>query len=117
MSVTISSAGSVSEPFLVDQSGRALYVYAKDTQNSGTSACTGDCANTWIPVTATLTAGSGVNAALLGTITRDDGTTQATYNGWPLYYNAADTGAGSLTGQGMEGVWFLVSATGNAIKP
>jgi predicted lipoprotein with Yx(FWY)xxD motif len=54
---------------------------------------------------------------MLGTITRDDGTTQATYNGWPLYYNAADTGAGSITGQGMEGMWFLVSATGNAIKP
>jgi predicted lipoprotein with Yx(FWY)xxD motif len=54
---------------------------------------------------------------MLGTITRTDGTTQATYNGWPLYYNAADTSAGSITGQGMEGLWFLVSATGNAIKP
>jgi predicted lipoprotein with Yx(FWY)xxD motif len=94
-----------------------MYVYANDTQNSGASACTGGCATEWPPVTATLTAGTGVQGSMLGTITRDDGTTQATYNGWPLYYNAADTGAGSITGQGMEGLWFLVSATGNAIKP
>ena len=117
MSVMTSSTGSVSEPFLVDQSGRAIYVYANDTQNSGTSACTGSCATQWPPVTSTLTAGTGVQSSMLGTITRDDGTTQATYNGWPLYYNAADTGAGSITGQGMEGLWFLVSASGNAIKP
>lgn len=112
-----SSTGSVSEPFLVDQSGRAIYVYANDTQNSGASACTGNCATAWPPVTGTLTASSGVDASKLGTITRSDGTTQATYNGWPLYYNAADTGAGSISGQGMQGVWFLVSAAGNAIKP
>ena len=61
-------------------------------------------------------AGEGVNATLLGTITRDDGTTQVTYNGWPLYYFAGDTAPGDTTGQDMEGVWFLVSPTGEAIQ-
>ena len=61
-------------------------------------------------------AGEGVDSTLLGTITRDDGTTQVTYNGWPLYYFAGDTAPGDTTGQGMEGVWFLVSPTGEAIQ-
>lgn len=119
VSLMTSTNASVSEPFLVDQSGRAIYVYTEDTQNSSNSACTGGCATTWPPVTVTgtPTAGTGVNASLLGTITRDDGTMQATYNGWPLYYNSADTASGAISGQGMEGKWFLVSATGNAIKP
>ncbi len=103
----------------MDQDGRALFVTTNDTQNSGTSSCTGDCLTEWPPVIVTETpqAGEGADASMLGTITRDDGTMQATYNGWPLYYNSADTAPGSITGQAMEGVWFLVSATGNAIKP
>lgn len=118
ISIMTSTNASVSEPFLVDQSGRAVYVYTQDTQNSGTSACTGGCATTWPPVTVTETptAGTSADASMLGTITRDDGTMQATYNGWPLYYNSADTAPGAITGQGMGGAWYLVSATGNAIK-
>ncbi len=118
VSIMTSTDASVSEPFLVDQSGRAIFVYANDTQNSGASACTADCATTWPPVTVTETptAGTGADASMLGTITRDDGSMQATYNGWPLYYNSADTAPGSITGQGMDNLWYLVSATGNAIK-
>ena len=49
---------------------------------------------------------------LLGTLTRDDGTVQVTYNGWPLYHFSGDTAPGDTNGQGLEGVWFLVSPTG-----
>lgn len=119
VTISTSSSADVSEPFLVDDQGRTLYVFTNDTQNSGTSACTGECITEWpaVVVTATPTAGTGVDAALLGTITRDDGTMQATYNGWPLYYYAGDTAPGDMAGQGMEGVWFLVSGTGTAIQP
>jgi len=113
-----STSTSASEPFLVDQQGRALYLYTADTQNSGSSTCTADCLTQWQPVivTGTPQAGNGVNAGLLGTITRDDGTLQATYNGWPLYTYAGDTAPGTTSGQGMGGAWFLVSGAGNSIQ-
>ena len=116
--IAASSSTAVSEPFLVDQTGRTLYATTNDTQNSGASSCTAECLTEWPPVivTGTPTAGTGVDASLLGTITRDDGTMQATYNGWPLYYYSGDQAAGAMNGQGMENSWFLVSATGNAIQ-
>lgn len=109
---------SVSQPFLVDQQGRALYLYTADTQGSGTSECTAECLTQWPPVIVTgiPQAGSGVDASLLGTITRDDGTLQATYNGWPLYTYTGDPGPGITSGQGMGGAWFLLSGAGNSIQ-
>jgi predicted lipoprotein with Yx(FWY)xxD motif len=53
---------------------------------------------------------------MLGTIKREDGTLQAAYNGWPLYYYSGDRGIGAMNGQGVDNSWFLVSATGNAIQ-
>ncbi len=116
--ISTSTSTSASEPFLVDQQGRALYLYTADTQNGTTSACTADCLTQWYPLTVTGTpqAGNGVDASRLGTITRDDGTLQATYNGWPLYTYAGDTAPGTTSGQGMGGAWFLVSGTGNSIQ-
>lgn len=114
--VSVSDVGTFG-PALVDAEGRTLYLFTNDTQNSGASACSGDCLVAWPPL---LTdgdpvAGEGADASLLGTITRDDGTTQVTYNGWPLYYYEDDTAPGDANGQGVGDVWFLVSATGEAI--
>jgi predicted lipoprotein with Yx(FWY)xxD motif len=108
----------VSEPFLVDQTGRSLYLFTEDTQNSGESACTDDCATNWQPVIVKgiPSAGSGANTGMLGVIPRDDGTMQATYNGWPLYYYSGDRTVGTRNGQGIDNSWFLVSATGNPIQ-
>ncbi len=115
--ISTSTSTGVSEPFLVDQQGRTLYMYTSDTQGQA-SACTAECLNQWQPlaVTGTPQAGQGINASLLGTIKRDDGTLQATYNGWPLYTNKSDTGPGMTGGQGVGGAWFLVSGTGNSIQ-
>lgn len=104
---------------LVNGDGMPLYVFSKDT--GGTSACTGDCTTEWIPLASqgAPVAGDGVDATLLGTITRDDGTMQVTYNGHPLYTFADDTGAGDAAGQGMEdngGKWNLISATGEPVE-
>jgi len=105
-------------PYLVDDRGRSLYVYLNDSQNSSTSACVDDCAVEWPPVTVTGTpaAGTGVDASLLRTLKRDDGSTQATYNGWPLYYYNMDTAPGTMNGQSYNGVWFLVSPDGEPIQ-
>ena len=104
---------------LVNGDGMPLYVFSLDT--GGTSACTGDCTAEWIPLASqgSPTAGDGVDATMLGTITRDDGSMQVTYNGHPLYTFASDTGSGDAAGQGMEdngGTWSLISATGDMVQ-
>ena len=110
-------------PILVDVEGMSLYVFMADTQNSGTSTCGDDdgCAAEWPPLVSqgAPVAGEGVDATLLGTITRDDGTLQVTYNGWPLYLFVEDAAPGDTNGQGIDefgGLWFLVSPTGEAIQ-
>ena len=45
----------------------------------------------------------------------DDGSEQATYNGWPLYYFAQDSAPGDVNGQGVGDVWYVVDATGAMI--
>ena len=104
---------------LVNGDGMPLYVFSLDT--GSTSACTGDCTIEWMPLASqgSPAAGDGVDATLLGTITRDDGTMQVTYNGHPLYTFANDSGAGDAAGQSMQdngGTWTLISATGEPIQ-
>lgn len=94
--------------------GMSLYVFTKDT-TAGSSACNGDCAGSWPPLTVAaasdVTAGTGVTGAL-GTITRTDGTLQVTLGGKPLYYFAGDAAAGDIKGQKLNDVWFLSTPTG-----
>ena len=118
---TTSSGGSVTVSvgagsFLVDAKGMTLYMYTKDS--AGTSTCAGGCATNWPPLTVTgqPSAGTGVTASLLGTTARADGSTQVTYNGHPLYYYKTDSASGDKNGQGIGGVWYVVSATGDAMK-
>jgi predicted lipoprotein with Yx(FWY)xxD motif len=58
----------------------------------------------------------GVHSEMVGTIERKDGTTQVTYNGWPLYYHVKDQGLGDLTGQGSDEAWYVVTPEGIPIK-
>ncbi len=101
--------------FLVDNKGMSLYLFTKDTPN--TSNCYDKCATAWPPLLTTgdPVAGEGVDASLLGTTTRKDGTTQVTYNGWPLYYYEKDKASGDVTGQDVGGVWYVVSAAGEQV--
>jgi hypothetical protein len=52
---------------------------------------------------------SSIKASDFGTITRDDGKTQASYRGWPLYYYAKDQVSGDTTGQGVNNIWFVIN--------
>jgi len=104
---------------LVDGSGRTVYLFGAD---SGTnSSCNSSaCVQYWPPVltTGAPQAGSGLNASLVGTTTRQDGKTQITYAGHPLYYFISDTKAGDVSGQGIKafgGTWYVVAPSGMQI--
>ena len=94
--------------YLVSPDGMALYTYANDSP--GTSTCNGECAQAWPALTVgpnqEPVAGDGVDGTLT-TITRDDGSTQVTYNDAPLYSYNGDTAAGQTNGHGIAGVWYL----------
>jgi predicted lipoprotein with Yx(FWY)xxD motif len=94
----VGTAGTI----LVDgKTGMTLYLFTKDVKDSGKSECSGGCLATWpaltVPAGGTPTGGTGV-AGQLGTITRDDGVLQVTYNGLPLYFFANDKAPGDATG-------------------
>jgi predicted lipoprotein with Yx(FWY)xxD motif len=111
------SGGSLGT-ILVDSQGRTLYMFAKD---SGTkSSCFGACATAWPPLrdNGKPTAGTGLNASLLGTTPRSDGMPQVTYNGHPLYTFVMDQKPGDIKGQGVTafgGSWFTVNSAGNQV--
>jgi predicted lipoprotein with Yx(FWY)xxD motif len=111
VAVTSSSLGEI----LVDGEGKTLYLFLSDEQG-GPSTCSGDCEETWPPLAGPAAAAEGADEALLSTVEREGGTQQATYNGWPLYYFAADTAAGNTNGQGVGDVWFALDARGEAVK-
>src|SRR5690242_7505575 len=91
--------------------GFALYWFVPDTAT--TSKCNGSCATFWPPVKGPVTAGAGVTGKL-ATITRADGSAQATYNGHPLYTYVGDHAPGQATGNGLNvngGVWHEVTVS------
>ncbi len=98
---------------LTDAQGMTLYWFAPDT--SSKSNCTGSCATYWPPVKGPVTAGSGVTGTL-GTITRSDGTMQATYAGHPLYTYVGDKAPGQNKGNGLNisgGLWYEMTVSGS----
>jgi predicted lipoprotein with Yx(FWY)xxD motif len=109
-------------PVLVDGQGIALYLYRTDRQGTP-SRCYGICSVQWPPDTlptgvARPVAGTGVEPRLLGTAPRTDGTTQITYNGWPLYFWPPDRTPGTATGQGLTnagGLWYVLDPAGDAV--
>jgi predicted lipoprotein with Yx(FWY)xxD motif len=106
---------------LVDARGKTLYLYEPDHQ--GPSRCTGFCAEQWPPVTVSdgtslKDIGPGVDANMVGTVRRADGTIQVTYDGWPLYSWRLDYAPGQATGQGDDmGLWQAIAPDGKAASP
>ena len=114
----ITTAKSSGGTVLASSSGRAVYLWAKDTGDM--SNCNGACAGAWPPVTTTgtATASGAAKASDIGTITRSDGTKQVTYDGHPLYYFSGDSGPGTASGQGSDAFgakWWLVAPTGSDV--
>lgn len=102
---------------LVTEEGRSVYLYLLD--EGGASACVDACTNNWPPVTVAAgeapTVGEGLDASLVGTIERADGTLQVTYGGHPLYTFRRDAEPGHTRGQALGDQFFLVSPAGEAV--
>jgi predicted lipoprotein with Yx(FWY)xxD motif len=100
---------------LVGDNGMTLYVFTKDEPNQ--SNCNSNCLAKWPPL---LTQGNpklgeGVDASLIGTASLADGSKIVTYNKMPLYYWYEDAKAGDTDGQGVGGVWFVISPDGKVV--
>ena len=97
---------------LANAKGFTLYWFAPDTATK--SVCNGSCAAYWPPVKGPVTAGSGIPGKL-GTIKRADGSTQATYDGHPLYTYVGDSAPGQARGNNLNlngGLWHEVTTSG-----
>jgi len=108
---------------LVTTSGMTVYTPRTPAEASGKIHCTGSCLSFWLPVTASSAhPGASGLPGQLSTIRRaDDGKTQLTYNGKPLYTFRLDTGAGQAHGSnftdmfsGTSFTWEVVTASGQA---
>jgi predicted lipoprotein with Yx(FWY)xxD motif len=112
VNVATTSLGDV----LVDGAGLTLYMFTADAD--GKSACYGDCAASWPPLLsdAAQSLGTGLDGEDFGSITRDDGKAQVTFDGMPLYTFAGDSTPGDVKGQGLGGKWYVLAADGTVLK-
>ena len=88
-------------------SGKTLY-----TLKASKTACSTSCLKVWPELVLPkgvkkATAGSGVSASKLGTISRSGGVLQVTYGGKPLYFFVGDKTSGAVNGDVTDtwGTW------------
>ncbi len=119
--------------YLVDAAGRTLYVVVNEGE---VVPCDGECAEAWPPFTlegmesmmgedmaaegdvSEAMMGAQLDPSLVGTVAREDGSTQVTYNGYPLYYFVGDVEPGEVNCQAVEqfgGIWYVLSPQGDVI--
>lgn len=96
----------MSGSYITDTKGQAVYVFANDRR------CTGQCLNVWpaVPSGTSLSSNSGTVGS-----TTQNGVSQATVNGHPLYYYILDKEPGSIKGQCYQSCgapWYLLDNSG-----
>jgi predicted lipoprotein with Yx(FWY)xxD motif len=102
---------------IVTVNGRTAYRFEADEDQPSKVNCLYDCLVTWPPA---LTDGStikvaGIDADLVGVVTREDGLQQVTLNGWPLYKFKEDAVPTDVKGEGLGGNWSVVKADGKPV--
>ena len=100
---------------IVDGKGMTAYYYQPDVPNSGVSTCTGGCLAHWPAITSA--SATPVVAGITAKITVIASTNQIVVNGRPIYTFAGDTKAGDTNGQGIGGIWYVVSPAGVELTP
>jgi predicted lipoprotein with Yx(FWY)xxD motif len=95
---------------VVDAKGFTLYRFTAEAQ--GRPVCTGACVETWPP--ATVAAKTKLPDHVATVDRPDGGGLQLTYDGHPLYRYAGDKSAGDANGEGVDGQWYAVKASGSS---
>ena len=84
--------------------GMTIYTFDNDT--GGVSSCYDSCAGNWPPYLGAADAALTEGWTL---VARTDGTMQWAYDTKPVYFFAGDKAAGDVTGDGVGGVWHIIS--------
>ena len=107
---------TIGQQILVDSSGRTVYLFMPDGSSKTTTVPAAIKAN-WPPVksTATPTVGAGLDQSKVAADMQADGSDQVAYGGHLLYTFAGDKAAGDAKGQGLGGVWYVLSPAGTKI--
>jgi len=105
---TVTVSGT-SESILTNAQGLTLYFRTSDAPPS--TVCSGGCASAWPPLVMSGSSAPTSAASLPGklTIVTDANGNQVEYNGHPLYTYSGDTASGQTTGEGVGGVWHVVT--------
>ena len=108
---------------LVNGAGQTLYLLS--SEQGGKLTCTDDngCTKVWpdteLPAGVTgATAGTGIQASLLGTVKASTGSLYVTYGGYPLYTYSGDSGSGQANGEGIVsfgGTWYVIGVSGHPV--
>lgn len=105
------TTNSIYGEIITDGNGRALYFFSDDA--NGKASCYDDCVSKWPVFSASkLEISEGLDGNDFELITRNDGTTQVTYKGWPLYYLSPNSDGvleepGLVSCDGLNDVWFV----------
>ena len=114
----VSGVGDV----VVDGKGRTVYILTSAAKKNVPCTDASGCTDAWPDLslpdgTSAATAGSGLDASLLGTQDAN-GETYPTYNGYLLYEYSGDSAAGQANGQGLKsfgGTWYVLDSSGQPV--
>ena len=98
--------------------GKVLYLYTPDgaaEQSTVPAAILG----AWPPVVVKTapTVGAGLDQSKVSAATQPNGMQWVRYNGHLLYGFTGDAAPGDTNGNGVGGIWFAVTAAGDAVAP
>jgi predicted lipoprotein with Yx(FWY)xxD motif len=114
--LALATNAKVGQQIVVDSAGHTVYLFVPDGASTA-SRVPAAIKAIWPPVTSSgsPTAGAGLDQAKVTVEVQSDGTRQVAYNGHLLYTFARDTSPGDANGQGLAGIWYVLSAAGTRV--